>query len=169
MKQRASVPNGMKRSRVTAAIVGAIVVASGLTGCTFSAVQANQKAYNPSDGIGETIGDVKVRNALLVTGDGKTANLVVNIANDGVTNAQVQVSWKTATGRVSRNVAVKAGGAVGFGPAGNQIILSGVDAPAGSLFPVFFQYGEQEGRDITVPVLDGQLKEYSALVPTGSE
>lgn len=166
---RAATSNAQLRSRVTAAVIGVIVTASGLTGCTFSAVQANQKAYNPSDGIGETIGAVKVRNALLVTGDGKTANLVVNIANDGVKNVQVHLSWKTSAGRASRNVAVAAGGAVGFGATGNQIILSNVDAPAGSLFPVFFQYGTQEGRDITVPVLDGQLKEYSALVPTASK
>lgn len=153
------------RNRAASAILSALVVTTALSGCTFSAVQANQKVYDPSDGIGENIGDVAVRNAILVTEDGETANLVVNIVNDGVTNVSLAVSWETEGGRVERNVYLKAGGTLAFGEPTNQIILTGLDAQPGSLFPVYFQYGDIEGRDVSVPVLDGELEEYADYVP----
>ena len=158
------------RNRVASALLTALIVSGALSGCTFSAVQATEKQYDPSDGIGETVGDIAVRNALLITADGETANLVVNFVNEGVTNVALTVSWDTEAGRVERNVYIKAGGTGAYGGERNQIILSGIDAQPGSLFPVFFQYGDEQGRDVAVPVLDGQLEEYSALVPgsTGS-
>ena len=157
------------RIRAVSALLTALIVAGALSGCTFSAVQATEKQYNPSDGIGETIGDIAVRNALLITGDGETANLLVNFVNDGVTNVALTVSWDTKAGRVERNVYIKAGGTGAYGGKRNQIILSGIDAQPGSLFPVFFQYGDEEGRDLSVPVLDGQLEEYSSFVPGSTE
>lgn len=156
------------RNRVASALVSAVVISAALSGCTFTAVQANQKPYDPSDGIGENIGDIAVRNALLITADGETANLVVNIVNDGVKNVSLAVSWETEAGRVDRNVYVRAGGTQAFGEKSNQIILRGVDAQPGALFPIFFQYGDEEGRDLAVPVLDGQLEEYADLVPSAS-
>ena len=158
------------RNRVASALLTALIVSGALSGCTFSAVQATEKQYDPSDGIGETVGDIAVRNALLITADGETANLVVNFVNEGVTNVALTVSWDTEAGQVERNVYIKAGGTGAYGGEKNQIILSGIDAQPGSLFPVFFQYGDEQGRDVAVPVLDGQLEEYSALVPgsTGS-
>lgn len=153
---------------MASAVLSALVVATALSGCTFSAVQANQKAYDPSDGIGENIGDLAVRNAILVTDDGETANLVVNIVNDGVENVSLAVSWETEAGRAERNVYIKAGGTLAFGEPTNQIILTGLDAQPGSLFPVYFQYGDVEGRDVAVPVLDGELAEYADYVPGGA-
>jgi hypothetical protein len=137
----------------------------GLTGCTFSAVQANQKQYDPSDGFGATIGSIAIRNAMLVTDDGETANLVVNLVNTGVKNARVVVSWEGPAGRVERNVYVAQDSTLSTGPEGNQFLMSGIDAPAGTLFPVFFQYGDEPGEELGVPVLDGGLEEYADLVP----
>ena len=156
------------RNRVASAVLSAVVVSAALSGCTFSAVQGNQIPYDPSDGIGETIGDLAVRNALLVTDDGETANLVVNIVNEGVKNVALTVSWETDAGRAERNVYVRAGGTLAYGGERNRLVLTGIDAQPGSLFPVFFQYGDEEGRDLAVPVLDGALEEYADLVPQTS-
>lgn len=152
------------RVRATSAIVGVLLLA-GLTGCSFLAPQTNQKPYDPSDGIGVTLGRIDVRNALLISDDGKTANLSVSVINTSTAAATVQVSWKGASGTVDRNVYVKAGGTQTFGSPENQIILNGVDAKLGSLFPVYFQHGTSEGKELMVPVLDGTLQEYSTLVP----
>ena len=38
-----------------------------LSGCSLTAEIANLEPYDPSDGVGVTLGDVAVRNALLVT------------------------------------------------------------------------------------------------------
>ncbi|MET0885656.1 MAG: DNA modification methylase, partial [Mycetocola sp.] len=47
----------------------------------------------------------------------------------------------------------------------DPILLEGIHAEAGSMVEVFFQYGDETGVDILVPVLDGSLEVYSDLVP----
>lgn len=151
-------------ARATSTVLAALLVAS-LTGCTFLAAQTNQKHYDPSDGIGTTVGSVDVRNALLVTEDGEVANLSVSIVNTGAENVSLQVSWMDASGdQASQDVFVQAGETSTFGT-DPQIILSGIDSAPGELFPVFFQYGSEQGHQILVPVLDGTLSEYTDLVP----
>ena len=39
------------------------------------------------------------------------------------------------------------------------------DALPGSLYPVYFQYGDATGVKLQVPVLDGGLPDYKSLVP----
>ncbi len=155
---------GPVRSRAIS-IAGAALVLLSLTGCTFAAVQANQKQYDASDGFSSTVGSLAIRNAILVTDDGERANLAVNLVNTGVKNLTVVVSWENAGGRVERNVYVAQDSTVSTGPEGNRFLLKGIDAPAGTLFPVFFQYGDEPGQELNVPVLDGSLAEYADLVP----
>ncbi len=150
-------------------IVLAGILAASLTGCTFNAVQATQKAYDPSDGFGTTIGNLEVRNAMLFTEDGEVANLAVALVNSGQQNLQVQVSWETEAGRQSRNVYIPAGAVRSLGADNNQFLLQGIDAPAGSLFPVYFQYDTEPGEELPVPVLAGELTEYEDLVPETGE
>ncbi|MBC7725470.1 MAG: hypothetical protein H7146_12120 [Burkholderiaceae bacterium] len=152
------------RSRSTAIVMAALLIAS-LTGCTFGAIQSTRQAYDPSDGIGVNIGDVHVRNALLISDDVSAATLSVSIVNSGVQNVALQVSYETATGRTSENVYITAGSTLSLGTATNPLVLSGIDAKAGALFPVFFQYGDVEGSEVRVPVLDGALPQYADLVP----
>ncbi len=156
------------RARVTSVGVAALLVLS-LSGCTFSAVQANAKPYDPSDGIGAEVGELKVRNALLISEDGEVGNLLINVVNEGTQSVSLTLSWEGATGQVDRNVYVKAEGTQSFGEEGDQIILRGIDAAPGSLFPIYLQYGDEEGRELMVPVLDGGLEEYADLVPTSTD
>jgi len=152
------------RARATSILLAAAVVATA-SGCTFTAAQTNQLGYDPSDGFGAEVGDVAIRNALLITDDGETANLLINFINEGTRNVAVTTSWETADGRrVSRNVYLSAGTTRSYGE-GTRIILSGIDATVGSQFPVYFQYGDEEGTSIEVPVLDDTLAEYSDLLP----
>ncbi|MET3767705.1 hypothetical protein ABIB15_000367 [Marisediminicola sp. UYEF4] len=152
------------RLRATSIVLAGLIAAS-LSGCTFGAVQATQLTYDPSDGIGAEVGDVQVRNALLLTEDGETAALVVALVNSGDTGVQLAVSWDAESGRVERTVSVPAGETVSLGAEADVLALEGVDAQPGSLFPVYFQYGDEEGQELDVPVLDGALNEYADLVP----
>ena len=156
------------RSRPTS-ILAAVALLATLTGCTFLADQTVQTPYDPSDGFGTQVGGVDIRNVLLVTDDGETANLLVNLINTSGENVAMKVSWETSTGRTERNLYVAAGATKSFGNPSNQVILRGLDAELGSLFPVYFQYGDNEGSELDVPVLDGQLPEYSDLVPALSD
>ena len=56
------------------------------------------------------------------------------------------------------------------GPDDEQsIIVTGTGATMGGLHPIFFTYGEAEGSEILVPVLDGSLPEYELFVPSAIE
>ena len=157
------------RMAATIALSAAIMV--GASGYTFSANIATQKDYDPSDGVGTTIDDVSIRNVLLITDDGENLNLVMTVANNAVDDVDLQVSWDLEGASGDETVSLDGSGltAVG-GPDDEQsIVISGTDVTVGSLVPLFFTYGDAEGSQIEVPVLDGTLAEYELLVPSDSE
>jgi len=160
------------RARIAATVVVAASLLLSTAGCSFFAPQATLKRYDPSDGVGATVGQVKVRNALLLTKDGQAASFLVNLVNDGekTVNVLIQYNGTTASGtsgKVDTRVQLDAGEVKTFGSSETrQLIFTGIDSKAGSLFPVFVQYGTQTGEQLLVPVLDGSLSEYSTLLPT---
>lgn len=155
---------------VGAAALGAALVLGGLTGCTFITPQATTDHYDPSDGIGATVGDLQVRNALLLTADGTTGSLLINLDNPTEYGVQVKVQYENAADtKVDESVYINAGSVASFGgPDADRITLTDIDAPAGSLFPVFIQYGDVSGKQLWLPVLDGSMSQYADLVPTSA-
>jgi hypothetical protein len=138
----------------------------GTAGCTFGARIATNIPYEPSDGVGTTVGDIAVRNALLITEDGSTLNLVVTFVNSSDSDRAITVQWQGEGGRESDRVIVNANrAAILGGPEQRQILIEGVEVIPGALFPLFFQYGDQPGMELLVPVLDGSLPEYELYVP----
>ena len=160
------------RARIAATVIVAASLLLSTAGCSFFAPQSTLKRYDPSDGVGATVGQVKVRNALLLTKDGQVASFLVNLINDGekTVNVLIQYDGTTASGtsgKVDTRVQLDAGEVKTFGSSNTrQLLFNGIDSKAGSLFPVFVQYGTQTGAQLLVPVLDGSLTEYSKLLPT---
>lgn len=154
--------------RIAAAATLAAGLTVGLAGCGFTAPQLVQQ-YSASDGVNGSTGRIDVRNALLVTnGDGE-ANLVVGLVNNSASAHAVRIEHGEGS-RFDQSVTVPAGRLVTLGGVNDRrVILSDVDARAGSLYPVYFQYGNQEGVRLLVPVLNGQLSQYSDLVPATPE
>lgn len=155
-------------ARSTAAVaLGAALVLVGLTGCTFMTPQATTTQYDPSDGINATVGELEVRNALLLSADGTTASLLINFENPTKFGITVKVQYENATAeKVDETVHVNSGSVASFGGAdADRIILSGIDAKPGSLFPVFIQYEDVSGKQLLVPVLNGAMSQYADLVP----
>ncbi|HEY0259394.1 MAG TPA: hypothetical protein VGC18_06030 [Lacisediminihabitans sp.] len=140
------------------------------TACTFFSPQATLKHYDPSDGVGTTIGDVKVENAILLSKNGKDASFLVNFINDGDKDVRLLVQYDEpgAKGsKVDTTVRVGAGETKTFGSSDTrQLVFTDIDTKPGALFPVFVQYGEKTGKQLLVPVLDGSQKEYAGLLPT---
>lgn len=152
------------RWAMTTALAAALMV--GTSGCTFGAAIATNIPYSPSDGTGTVVGDIAVRNALLITDDGDRLNLVVSLVNRGEADRAVTVQWEGASGRESERILVDGNDTAQLGgPDEPQIIIEGVDVTPGSLYPVFFQYGDEPGSELQVPVLDGTLPEYELYVP----
>lgn len=153
-------------SRLLASIALAAALLVGTTGCTFSAEIATQKEYDPSDGVGIEVGELAIRNALLIGDDPENLNLVMTVVSSSDTDRRLTVQWQAGDERVSEQVFVTANGSTAFGgPDQDQLLVVGSGATIGGLVPLYFSYSGAEGRELLVPVLDGALPEYELYVP----
>lgn len=155
------------RRRFFAPLVLATAVITGTTGCTLSAEIATMQEYDPSDGVGADIGDLALRNILLISNDAGEANLVMTVVNTSGEDITLNVQFDDGAARVTEPLelpAVPERTRVGDDPRAG-ILVSGPELVIGGLFPVYFEYGSVPGELVFVPVLDGTLPEYELLVP----
>jgi hypothetical protein len=157
------------RARFAASVLVGALVVFGTAGCAFITPQATTEIVETSDGVNADIGEISVRNATLISEDGTLASLLVSFVNTSDSTQQVLLQYEDgATGeRVNQTISVDGNGAItSFGGTGSeQILLDNVTKP-GSLFPLYFQYGTAEGKQVMVPVLNTSLPEYADLAPT---
>jgi hypothetical protein len=142
------------------------LVLLGTTACNFVAPQATTEGYAPSDGTETTVGDVKVLNALVISDGGDEGNLVASVVNSSGSRVQLKLQYESGGQKVDERVTVGAGETQNIGGEdGTQITFENISAMPGDLLPVYLQYGDAEGKQLLVPVLDGSLPEYEALLP----
>ncbi len=154
------------KSRLAASIALAAALLLATTGCTFGAQIATEKEYDPSDGVGTEVGELAVRNALLIGDDPETLNLVMTVVNSGETDRRLSVQWSSGGERITESVFVTANGRTALGGSEQpQILVTGSTNVIGGLVPVFLSYGSVPGVELLVPVLDGSLPEYELFVP----
>jgi hypothetical protein len=155
------------KSRVAASIALAAALLVGTTGCTFGADIATREDYDPSDGVGVEVGQLAIRNALLIGETGDELNLVMTVASSADVDRRLIVQWQSEGERVSEAIVVSAGERTRVGGPNDeiQIILTGTGGAIGGLVPVFFSYTGAEGAELSVPVLDGALPEYELYIP----
>ena len=155
-------------ARAAASVILAGALLLGTAGCSFMSTKATLIQYDPSDGISLQVGEVRALNAMAVLGeDGQTANLAVTLVNSGDRAHNVVLQYEAGNAKSTVNAYVPAGEAVSFGGADDkQLLLEGLDGViAGSVIPVYVQYGQEEGALGLVPVLDGSWAEYAPLAP----
>ena len=156
------------KARIAASVVLAVGVALATAGCNLVAPQATRNIYDPSDGVGATIGDLALRNAFIVSNDGEEGTLVVTIVNDSADTETLEVQYESSEGRTDGELELVPGRNE-IGPTAEQAVtMSGLDTVPGSLFPVYFQYGDVEGKELLVPVLTNALESYATLTPAPS-
>jgi hypothetical protein len=129
----------------------------GTSGCVFMTNRATLIEYDPSDGIGASIGDVKVRNALgIINEDGHAISLMITLVNSGDRAAGVRLQYLSGGEDTTTIVRVGAGATVSLGnePGGEQLLILNPDVAAGDLLPVYVQYGSNEGVQMLVPVIE---------------
>ena len=153
------------KSRLVASIALAAAVALGTAGCNFLTPQATLEQYDPSDGVNGQVGDVALRNVLFILGEDETANLLFTTVNSGDEEADLHVEVLLDGEAWDEQVEIPTGLTV-FGGEEDAVIFEGIDLPDGGVVTVYFQYGEAEGVELPVPVLDGTLEEYRPYVPT---
>jgi hypothetical protein len=154
------------KNRFAAAVALSAALMLGTTGCTFSAEIATQKDYDPSDGVGTDIGDLSLRNILLIGEDGDALNLVMTVVSASGSSQRLNVQWEADGGRVTESVFASANGrTVIGGPEQPQLLVTDAGGELGGLVPLYFSYGSETGREVMVPVLNGSLPEYELYVP----
>ena len=156
------------KARLAASIALATALLAGTAGCTLVSIKGTLKEYQPSDGAGATIGSLELRNVLGLSEDGKDVALVFTIVNEGDSDETVTIQFTDGDGdKNDTTIEVEAGESFVVGhSADDQLVLRGADATVGGLVDVyFFAEGEQLGKVVEVPVLDGTQLEYSDLLP----
>jgi hypothetical protein len=155
------------RARVAASAGLVAIAAIALAGCNFITPQATLQHYEPSDGLSARVGDVEVLNAMVLSEDGESGNLLFSALNTSEDDIELTIQYEGDDGKVDLQVDLEAQQLteVGFGDDG-QLFLEAIGTRPGGLLPVYFQYGDKPGRQLLLPVLDGVLEQYEQYVPT---
>jgi len=150
--------------RVATAAALAALVMLGVAAC---APIASLKPYDASDGVSTTVGQVKVLNALVLTKSGKDGNLLFSAYNPTDGTIQLNVQYDDRGDRTTLHATLQPDATTDFGyGADGQFLLAGLGVKPGSLAHIYFQYGDEPGSQVPVPVLDGSLPQYQNLLPT---
>lgn len=158
--------------RIASSIALAAGLMLGATGCGMIAPQATTESYAPSDGIDVNVGDVKLRNVMLIADEtGENFNVVFSAVN--TTGAPVDLSISFAgkgSQRASAEFTVPTGSTAFGDPEGSETpVLVTVDGLVpGATADAYFQVSGASEVQYDVPALDAELDEYSAYVlPAG--
>lgn len=151
----------MLKTRIAPALALAAAVALGTTGCGLMVPQATTFEYAPSDGIDVDLAGVDVRNLLLVAGD-SSANVVFTGVNNGDDSVRVSIKFVEDGSQLAQKNFNVDQGSTPFGVESPEIVE--LDLLPGSMITAFLEAGGTE-VERQVPVVDGSLAEYEALVP----
>jgi len=142
----------------------AAVAGLALGGCSaFSPQTTTNVTYAPSDGVQGEIGQVAVRNLLVLTAEeGASAELIGSLFNDS--GEDVSVVIDVENGAANETIDLAAGESVMIGPeADEQVSMESLDITPGLTAEVTF-VGADGNLNLAAPVLDGSLPEYAPLV-----
>lgn len=151
------------RALATTSLAAALLL--GTAGCGVFVPTATLKPYSASDGLNVTVGDLQLRNVLVITDESGDASMIATIVNP-TTNVQ-NVTVEFRVDNPVDLVLVAAEGLTKVGLAdGNPAIVSGLGLVAGQYVDVYFQYGGQDGVTLAVPVLDSTDPIYAPYAPS---
>lgn len=161
-------------TRLATAAAIATIVALGASGCTFIAPQATRFAYDPADGVGANLGEVKIRDVQAVADavHPEHLNLVFYASNGSLEDIALNYSVETDSGALTGSITLPGNRDFELGiPAKAEVHVVHVDGPKdvelGGLYPVYFQAGIADGIELLVPVLDdGGRPHLTEYLPT---
>lgn len=148
--------------RKIAAIAIAAGVVLGTAGCNMISHVATNDPYAPSDGAQGHVGDLKARNFLLLQ-DGTKSILIGSLVNSGVDPVSASISYTDAGAQKVTQVNLNGLQKFDLGYNGTAALPIVTDLKPGALYDLSLKSGS-ESVDISVPVLDGTLAEYKAIL-----
>ena len=149
-------------------VVSAGLVAAGavaLTGCQTQSPIQTQFSYQPADGVAVSLGDVQVRDLLVVaSAKDQPGALSGAVVNNG--DSDVKVSFATASG-AQAEVTVPAHDSAKLADAANVTSLPSVTANPGSLIEMEVSTPSGGAQQVKVPVLLPQGY-YATITPSAT-
>jgi hypothetical protein len=143
-----------------------VAAATALVGCAGNPPQT-QLEYDPSDGLSVRVGDVHLLNLIVLTEDGEDGNLIGAAVNRSEDDIDLVIQYESDGERTDVTVELPADSTLHLGSGEDgQLLLPGIGVDPGELVSLYFQYGDEQGKQKSIPVLDGSLPEYSDYLPT---
>ncbi|HLP23116.1 MAG TPA: hypothetical protein VK139_03635 [Microbacteriaceae bacterium] len=160
-------PGGRVKARLAAVAVAAGLVL-GLTGCGMVTPVATNIHYDPSDGSGVNVGELHLRNLMVVTSHteygAEEGSLVFTAVNPTSEERVITMQYGEGSDKQTVEVTVAAGSSLILGVGDEKpITITNLTVPAGGILPMYVQSGSDAGRMVNVPVLDTTLAEYEGL------
>ena len=141
----------------------ALAVLTGVSGCAYISPQATKDSFAPADGVQMDLGDVKLRNVLVVAEDaaseGRVLGTVIN-NGDKAQTVTLDADGAKATVEVPANQEVVL-------EKSKPVLLDRAGAEPGLMVDTTFT---ADGNDstVSVPVLDHTYPRYASFVPGGA-
>ncbi len=166
------------RTGVAAALASGLLLA----GCSATNPIETSKPYDPSDGIGAALGDVRASNLMIVSeGVGKPGVLLGAFTNDGDEDVTLTIAFGGVD--AAEGAEPSADPASIDLPAGETVLLTSTEngdlkvvtervavtatpAAPGDLAAIAVSSDVSGGTTLRVPVLDGTLPDYASVLPT---
>lgn len=147
------------RAKVAAVALGAML---SLSSCSLTASITTSNQYDPSDGTGTVVGDVRAQNLLLVTtGEGQPAALVGYLYNNDDAAASVDVT----VGTTVETYTIAPMGSVQLGlNEGSEAFITTSPANPGLLGSYTVTVAGTAAATGTLPIVDGTLPEYQPVL-----
>ena len=139
------------------------------TGCSYINPQSTDQQYAASDGVRTDLGSLQLRNILIVSsGTDKPGRVIGAVYNTSDSDVRLTI---TGAGGSSTEFTVKSEGQYMLNQDEPPAVLDSVSAAPGQMEKLTLSQDGSKGpqtQDLSVPVLDGTLKEYQQYLPTPS-
>lgn len=153
--------------RIVVAAALAVGVAFGTAGCNLIQPQATTTPYDASDGVGLNVGELSLRNLMIISDNGETGNLLMSAANATGEDIELHIGFISGGTIVDGHIDVpwndKEVTSWGSGEE-DRITLGGINTMPGGLLEVAFE-ANGETKTVLVPVLTSAQPEYEGLAP----
>ncbi|MFJ5957668.1 hypothetical protein ACIQC5_17140 [Paenarthrobacter sp. NPDC092416] len=155
--------NPVQRGKLAIAAAAIGVGLLSVTGCGFVNAQQTSHQYSASDGIKADLGQLQLRNILIVaSGENQPGRVIGAVFNKSSSDATLTISGSNGA---QTEIPVKANSETYLNDDADAAVLSSAGTIPGGLTPVTIRSGSDSAK-INVPVVDGTLPEYAKYLPS---
>lgn len=152
--------------RRLAATVVLVSLTLATSGCSISSNVASLQPYSPSDGQQVNLETIKARNFMYLVSETGRGYLIGSLINSSALPKTIKIQYLDPNTQLKFDmfVEVAAGAKLDLGYNGNPAIEVPVVEVPGQTAQFYFLESDTVNASMNVPVLDGSLKAYAALL-----